>query len=236
MRVPLPLRGPASDLCTMDVYLIPGLGADHRLFDRLQLPGHRMVKLDWPEMPPGSTLSDFARALAGQVDATRPHALLGVSMGGMVAQELASITHSQQVIIISSWKGAHEMPPHLKLLRGTHPERVLNKTFMKRSMPIMRWQMGVEKPEEVELLDRFMELHPLEQLRIQIAACLEWQGPQAPVGPLTHIHGDKDHLMPLSSIKDAVTVKGGGHFMVYAQAQEVAHKVMEVLGHPRSVG
>ena len=219
-----------SELRSMDVYLIPGLGADHRLFDRLELPGHRLVKLDWPEMPVGSTLADYARALSPQVDATRPHALVGVSMGGMVAQELAAITDPRHVVIISSWKGPHEMPPHLKLLRGTNPERVLNRTFLKRSLPLVRWQMGVERPDEIALLDRFLELHPLEQLRIQIGACLEWKGPQGPMGSLTHIHGDKDHLMPLATIKGATVVKGGGHFMVYSQAPEVGRNVMEVLG------
>ena len=103
----------------MDVYLIPGLGADHRLFGKLELPGHAVHPLDWPEMPSGSSLADFAKALAPDVDASKPHALIGVSMGGMVAQELAALTKPEKVVVISSWKGPKEMPAAIKVLRGT---------------------------------------------------------------------------------------------------------------------
>jgi pimeloyl-ACP methyl ester carboxylesterase len=213
----------------MDVYLLPGLGADHRLFGRLELPGHTLHYLDRPEVPAGSTMADIARLLASRVNAQVPHALVGVSMGGMEAQELAALTHPRKVVLISSWKGPQEMPAHLKLLRGTHPERLLSKIFMQGSLPVIRWQMGVEKPEEVQLLDSFLQLTSLEQLRVQISACLHWEGPAQPVPGLVHLHGDRDRLMPLSNIQGAQIVKGGGHFMVFSHGAEVSALVAKAL-------
>lgn len=213
----------------MHIYLIPGLGADHRLFGRLELPGHEVYCIDWPEMPAGSTLQDFAEAIAGRIDPGVPHVLVGVSMGGMVAQELAAITHPVLVIIISSWKGPQEMPWSLRLLRGTHPESILSQSILKQALPLVRWEMGVEEPEEVALFDRLMALHPVEQLKRQINACLTWNGPAVPVRSITHIHGDRDRLMPISHVKDAVLIKGGSHFMVYNKAQEVGEAVKATL-------
>jgi pimeloyl-ACP methyl ester carboxylesterase len=213
----------------MDVYLLPGLGADHRLFGHLVLPGHALHYLDRPEVPAGSTMADIARLLASRVNAQVPHALVGVSMGGMEAQELAALTHPRKVVLISSWKGPQEMPAHLKLLRGTHPERLLSKIFMQGSLPVIRWQMGVEKPEEVQLLDSFLQMTSLEQLRVQISACLHWEGPAQPVPGLVHLHGDRDRLMPLSNIQGAQIVKGGGHFMVFSHGAEVSALVAKAL-------
>lgn len=213
----------------MDVYLIPGLGADHRLFAKLELPGHRVIALDWPEMPKGSTLADLARILAGQVDKERPHALVGVSMGGLVAQEMAALTHPRKVVIISSWKGPHEMPRPIKVLRGTHPERVLTRPFIQRTRPFLHWQMGTTTPEAKELFDALLLVHTPEQLRVQVDAALNWNGPSSPVKDLVHIHGDNDHLMPLASIAGAVVVKGGGHFMVFTHASEVGALVRKAL-------
>ena len=210
----------------MDLYLLPGLGADGRLFSRLELPGHEKHALEWPQMPEGSTLRAYAEVLARRVDAMKPHALIGVSMGGMVAQELAAITHPMKTIIISSWKGPHEMPMHLRLLRGTHAEKLLTPALMKRVLPAVRYQMGLETPEDIALFDAFTAAMPLAQLRIQIAAVLGWEGPDQPVMGLVHIHGDQDRLMPWGAIKGAEVIQGGGHFMVFNRAAEVASAIL----------
>lgn len=213
----------------MDLYLLPGLGADHRLFGKLDLPGHAVHYLDWPEMPEGSLLRDYAAVLAAKVDASGPHVLIGVSMGGMVAQELAMLTKPAGVVIISSWKGPQEMPPPLKLLRGTHPERILSKVFIQRSLPFMRWQMGVESAGSAALFDSLLMVHPLAQLKVQINACLCWDGPATRVEGLVHIHGDHDRLMPIGYIEQPVLVKGGGHFMVFDRAAEVSERIRSAL-------
>jgi len=213
----------------VNVYLLPGLGADGRLFSKLELRGHVKHALDWPQMPEGSTLRDYAEVLARRVDATKPHALIGVSMGGMVAQEMASITKRERTIIISSWKGPHEMPMHLRLLRGTHAEKLLTPAFMKRVMPVVRYQMGLETPEDIALFDAFTAAMPLAQLRIQIAAVMGWEGPAQPVKGLVHIHGDNDRLMPIGPIKGAEVIRGGGHFMVHNHASEVGSAVQRAL-------
>jgi pimeloyl-ACP methyl ester carboxylesterase len=180
-------------------------------------------------MPEGSLLRDYASVLAAKVDTKRPHTLIGVSMGGMVAQELAILSRPERVVIVSSWKGPQEMPPPLKLLRGTHPERILSKVFIQRSLPFMRWQMGVESAESSTLFDGLLMVHTLAQLKVQINACLSWDGPLARAKGLVHIHGDHDRLMPIGYIEQPIVVKGGGHFMVFDRAAEVSERIRTAL-------
>ena len=213
----------------MDVYLIPGLGADHRLFERLQLAEHRIVFLDWPEMPAGTSIGGYAAVLAARVDATRKHALVGVSMGGMVAQEMAALTAPARVVILSSWKGPQEMPHAVKLLRATHPERMLTSAVVQRARSFLRWQLGASTPASAALLDQYLDGHDLARLKVQIAAVLDWQGPARPVEGLVHIHGDSDHLMPLAPIRGPLVVRGGGHFMVHTMPDAVGRLLQEAL-------
>lgn len=211
----------------MDIHLIPGLGAGHRIFDKLLVDAPCRHAHDWPVMAPGSSLRHFAEALAERIDASRPHVLIGMSMGGMVVQEMAAITNPEQVIIISSWKGPQEMPLPIRSLRGTHPERMLTKEVLKRLMPMIRWQMGVSGEEELALLDAFMSAHTIEQLKVQVAAVLDWKGLPIPMERLLHIHGDQDRLMPLGAIQKPIVVPGGTHFMVFSKATEVEAIVLD---------
>ena len=82
----------------MTIYLLPGMGCDARLFERLQLNGFEVVNLEWPSFGPRDTLENIAGRMAAEVRSTEPHMLVGVSMGGMVAQELALFTKPLKVV------------------------------------------------------------------------------------------------------------------------------------------
>ena len=88
----------------MKIYAIPGLGADHRLYNRIDIPGVELIAFDWPEMREGASLADYAEELSKKVDRSGPFCLMGVSMGGMVAVELARIVSPKRTFLISSWK------------------------------------------------------------------------------------------------------------------------------------
>lgn len=219
----------ASPLPGMHVYLIPGLGADRRLFNNLELVGHQVEYLDLPVMPEESTLTDYAKHLSNKVDKALPHALVGVSMGGMVAQELALLMDPTQTILISSWKGPQEMPPVIRALRGTHPERILTPVVLRRMLPLVRWQMGLSSAADIALFDAFIADTTLDQLKVQIAAVLAWEGTSQPGKHVVHIHGDSDRLMPLEHIANPVVVSDGGHFMVFNKGEAVSKLVLDAL-------
>jgi pimeloyl-ACP methyl ester carboxylesterase len=69
-------------------YLIPGLGADERVFQGLSLPGPAVV-LHWlmPQSPT-EPLQKYAARLAEAVPPDHPCWLVGVSFGGLLALEV----------------------------------------------------------------------------------------------------------------------------------------------------
>ena len=125
-------------------------------------------------------------------------------MGGMIAQEIAGLIAIDRVFVISSWKGPQEMPAPLKALRGTHPERVLTRKFIDRILPLLYWEMGTKSDEDRTLVRSFALDTPVEKIKMQLNASLNWNGPKYPVEALVHIHGDNDHLMPIAHIKDPI--------------------------------
>lgn len=203
----------------MKVYLLPGIGCDHRLFDRMDLTGLDVVKMDWPEFKPGCSLASIARDLSIHVNADEPHILVGVSMGGMVAQELAVTTSPVKVVLISSWTGPGEWSmlaragSVLQLYRGiTHftmwatwpAKRILGQRD--RAADLLLWEMA--------------RAETATKIRIGTGAILRWKGSPWK-GPIVRIHGDNDRVTPMRFPVDHV-VRGGAHIMVLTRAEEVS--------------
>jgi pimeloyl-ACP methyl ester carboxylesterase len=204
----------------MTIYLLPGVGCDARLFERLDLPGFDVVKLEWPRFEAQDTLAGIAERIRAQVRAGEPHVLVGVSMGGMVAQELALLTKPEKVVLISSWKGPQEWPMHVRWGARLGLHRVIREWTMRASWPVKRLMDPREGAVDRLLWDMALA-QSARQLRHGTAAIMRWHGSRWQ-GPLVRIHGDRDIVTPLRFPVDHV-VKGGQHVMVLTKAAEVSH-------------
>ncbi len=206
----------------MIIYLLPGIGCDERLFDRIDLGGYHIVKLRWPDFPKGCTLADIARELSAHVDATVPHVLVGVSMGGMVAQELASITKPEVVILVSSWTGPHEWPMFVRISARLGLHAFITHFTMWLTWPVKR-TLGRRDRSTDKLLWEMACAQTARKIRRGTGAILRWKG-STWKGPLVRIHGDGDRVIPLRFPVDHI-VEGGAHIMVLMRAEEVSRLV-----------
>lgn len=211
----------------MTVYLLPGVGCDHRLYDRILLPPqYKVVKLEWPEFTEDDTLSAIAGRLRPQVKADEPHTLVGVSMGGMVAQELAALTGPEKVVLISSWTGPHEWTPFVRVSARLGLSTLIRDWSMRAVWPLKKL---VDKRESSvdRLLWNMACKQTAKQLRNGTGAVLRWKGSPWK-GPLVRIHGDKDMVTPLRFPVDHL-VKGGQHVMVLTRSKEVSRLLADVI-------
>lgn len=204
----------------MKVYLLPGIACDHRLFDRIDLNGFDAVKLDWPHFRDGCDLADIAKDLAPAVDATQPHVLVGVSMGGMVASELALITKPERVVLISTWTGPSEWPWFVRWSARMHAEVLINSLTMRLAFPARRLLGARDEATDRFLMAMALKAGPTE-IRRATRAILQWKGSRWN-GPTVRIHGAKDALMPLPLVRADHVVPDGTHAMIYCQPEAVS--------------
>ncbi len=200
--------------------MLPGLGTDRRLFSRIDLEGLPVRFLDWPAYKAGCALSDIAHMLREQVDADRPHIIAGVSMGGMVAQELAALTQPEKVVLISSWKGPHEWTWTAKLGAMLHVQHVITDATLRATWPVKRFLVGKGDPEIDQLLFDMACEEGGDKFRYGLNAIFRWKGSPW-TGPLVRIHGEADLVTPLRFPVDHL-IAGGGHSMI--------------INNPRAVG
>jgi pimeloyl-ACP methyl ester carboxylesterase len=211
----------------MQVYLLPGLGTDRRLYSRLDLQGMPIRFLEWPDYKKGESLGDIAARLSEQVDQGSPHVLCGVSMGGMVAQELAALTAPRLVVLISSWTGPHEWPWTVKLGAALGVQRVITDATMRGTWPVKQWLVGQGNAEVDRLLYEMACEQGAGKVRSGLEAIFRWKGSPWQ-GPLVRIHGERDRVTPLRFPVEH-RVPGGNHSMVIHKPSEVGAALRKLL-------
>lgn len=194
-------------------YLIPGLGADERVFQFLRLVGEVHI-LRW--LAPQSlaeTLPHYAARLAAGVPDGRPCYLVGVSFGGVLALEIAQLRPLARVVLISSFAGPQELPWLGRVARATGLHHLVPPQLLPRLPRVAQWLFGVQNGREYQLLRQILRDTDPRFTRWAIARLLHWSGRTAP--PTVRIHGTEDRLP-------------GGHLIIISQAREISRILNEL--------
>jgi pimeloyl-ACP methyl ester carboxylesterase len=207
------------------VYCISGLGADQRIFCKLQVPGTTFHYIQWQQPLQDENISDYAKRLSEQVGHEQP-ILMGVSFGGMMAIEMAKILSVDKVVLISSIKSFRELPLWMKVcgkykLDKMLPSKPLHSIRpLKVLRPVQNYFLGTESAEEKAIANHFRDnVDPL-YLRWSIKQVLTWQNEWQPEN-FYHLHGEKDHIFPLKKVVPTHVIRNAGHFMIMNKCKEI---------------
>ena len=100
----------------MNVYFISGLAGDSRVFKHIRLPeGFEIVHLHWIPPQKNESLRSYSLRLASKINADEPFALVGLSMGGMIATEIARQHACNCTILLSSVPTHQQLPGYFKM-------------------------------------------------------------------------------------------------------------------------
>jgi pimeloyl-ACP methyl ester carboxylesterase len=200
--------------------LIPGMGADHRLFDGIELPGHEVIRTNWIPHRDGEHLSTYAGRFAEHYGVGAADILIGVSMGGIVAGAMAQRVPPQRLILISSCSDIRQLSP---LIAALIPMGPISPFELARLLP--RGLMPAQRKLALEMFDA----QDMAFIRWACNAVMEWTGAPRLPGTVT-IHGTADRVFPIRRQPQVdVTIQGGGHLMVMDQAAEVGSAILRNL-------
>ena len=194
------------------------------------------------------TIPQFADDTSGLLDALniKKADVLGWSMGGFIAQELA-LAHPDKVgrlIIYASICGGKESaPPTPDVLKVFSDQTGTSIDRIKRFMPLLfptEWR--TQNPNYLQNLPAITENIPNETLNLQTQAIINWPGTCNRLNSITQptlvIVGTDDTLtVPANSllmtekISEAwlVQIRGGGHGLMFQSPEEFSNIVLTFL-------
>ncbi len=209
------------------IFCISGLGADEKVFNKLDLPGFDPVFLKWPMPEKNEPIQLYAEKMISQITEVEP-ILLGLSFGGIMCLEISRIIKVKSVIIISSIIAPQQLPYWMKLVSKMNLHKIIKPYPYKILAPFQNYNLGVTEAEEIEMVTNYRKNINLDYLKWAVNAILNWNFTH-PLPHYFHIHGTHDRIFPLKDVKPHFIVKGGGHLMIYNKSAIVNHAIVNFL-------
>lgn len=206
------------------VYLIPGLGNDVRIFSKLipLLKEQDVHCLEYLEpLSVKEPIESYAQRLVDGISEEEPPVLIGMSLGGTIATEMAKRMPHKKLILISSFKHQTEVPLLFKIGRKIPLYRLVPAWYIRLVVPFLAWILRICTKEESQLLKLMLYARSAAHFAWGREAIVHWNNMDYPA-QFIHINGTKDHIFKRSEKKATHLIKGGTHNMVLDRAEEIA--------------
>lgn len=194
------------------IHILPGMGADRRMYPGPWRSLRDAAFVEWPRGAGHDTISSLADWIIASAGIGDRDVVVGSSLGGMVACEIATKRKLKRLILVGSAKRPGEINSLLRLL---HPLADL--------APFQFVQQACGKVPS-ELGSMFAEADPAF-VRSMCRAVFRWDGLQEGIVDIRRIHGRHDLVIPPPS--EGATIIGGGHLIAMSHADECIRFVHE---------
>jgi pimeloyl-ACP methyl ester carboxylesterase len=212
----------------MKVYFISGLAADRRVFKYIELPsGFEAVHLDWIPPNKNETLESYSLRLAEPIDPGEPFALVGLSMGGMIAAEITKKLKPEACVLLCSVPTYRHFPTHFRWAYNLRLHRLVPVSLVKMASIIKRG-FTADNKEDHQLIREVIKDSDPKFIRWAMHAILSWRNETIP-DSLWQIHGTKDEILPIRFTQPTHTIKNGNHLMIMSKASELNSFLHEAL-------
>jgi pimeloyl-ACP methyl ester carboxylesterase len=217
---------PEGDLM---VYLFPGQGSDERLFKHLELPpGYDTIHISYPVPDKHETMAMFANRFIEEIDRSSPYILLGVSLGGMICTELTDTLSPLLTILISSAKTTHELPGRYTFQQRFPLNRIIPKGLIKGGAIMLQGIVEPDRKHDKETFKDMLKAKDPLYLKRTVDMIINWKR-TVYSDKIVHIHGDKDHTIPIRNVQYDYLIEEGSHMMMITRAGEINQIIAHIL-------
>lgn len=198
--------------------LLPGMGADARLFAPQSPVFPQLQVATWIPPEPRESLAHYAERMVDHWHPSNADFLGGVSFGGVVALEMAALIQPLTCFLIGSIRHPNELPATFRRLRSF--------TALTSGIPALAkvagWILG--RAFNTSHRSALMQLSDADGRFLQWAtrALLDWC-PSMTVSQVNvlQLHGQRDWLIPAKKSRANIFVPDAGHLLTLTHPREV---------------
>lgn len=198
---------------------MPGMAANSSIFEFIKLPEDQfeIYFLDWTIPSKDMDITTYAQQMCANIKHSNP-VLIGVSLGGILVQEMANLIPVKKLIIISSVKSKSELPKRMLFARYTSVHKLLPTGLVNNVELLAKYAFGETVTKRLALYEKYLSIKDKGYIDWCIHELVNWQQ-VSPHKGLIHIQGDSDTVFPVGNIKECIMVKNGTHTMIIHRAK-----------------
>jgi pimeloyl-ACP methyl ester carboxylesterase len=215
----------------MRIFLITGFALDKRAFNPLNLPKDTFTTCDLIPVEKGETFNSYALRMAKSMDLQKGDIIGGVSLGGMLALEIAKYFSVRGVILIASCN--HPKMVKKRFLFWSRfspyfPDFLIRRIFL--TIPAILKFQNMLNPDGQALLTDIMGHFPIPLLKSLPPIIRKWEGSEIPP-KFRHIHAAKDWMInaPIATSSDFQIIPGHNHLITVSHPNEVRAFILKAV-------
>jgi hypothetical protein len=205
----------------MRVLLITGFALDRRAFLPLDLPAGYET-FDLIPVRKGETLRAYALRMADEIGLRPGDIIGGVSLGGMLALEMARAVDVRGALLIASATHPRHIRKRFKMwapIAPIAPDFFISRLF--RLIPAVLALQKMLSPPDQALLADIMGRFPPALLRAMPMMIMRWPGCPPPAR-FRHLHATGDWLIrPAGDPRTLDLIKANNHLITVSHPREV---------------
>ncbi|MBC8046980.1 MAG: alpha/beta hydrolase [Fimbriimonadaceae bacterium] len=208
-----------------NIYLLSGQGSDERIFKNLQLDTTcNLIYVSYFMPSENETMSEFALRMCEKIDTTKPFAIIGVSLGGMLAVEMTNYISPEKVIILSGASSSEEIPAQYKFFRNLPAHKEIPAWLFKYSTFVLQPMYEPDRKSEKTTCMAMIKNKDALFIKRATHLIVTWQRSEKDNmnKNVVQIHGDIDHTLPVKNISSDYIIKDGSHMMTLIKAEEIS--------------
>ena len=201
------------------VYCMPGMAASPAIFEYIKLPKEtfELHFLEWSIPEKGISFVDYAKNMCSKIQ-HKNVVLLGVSLGGLLVQEMSKYIEVRKVIIVSSVKTRYELPKRMIFSRYTGVHKLLPTGLVNNVELLAKYAFGESVTKRLSLYEKYLSVRDKSYIDWCINDLVNWKQ-EVPCEKLVDIQGEKDPVFPIENCGKCIHVPNGTHTMIIHRAK-----------------
>lgn len=210
------------------VYCIPGLSASKSIFEYLpHSDSIEYVLLDQKFPLTGESFDSYIERWSKEIKIENA-IVIGVSFGGIIAQELVKHKAISKIILISSVRSPRDYSLMMKVFKSIRIYKLLLTRILKKLYKIEQNPKTEHQRKMSAVLKKYLPYRDPYYVKWSAEKIINWIPSEVSI-PIVQIHGTKDEIFPFDKTKNAISIKDGTHAMIVTKRKWFEENLLNYL-------